>query len=148
MVPLVPAAAQPEPASGGRAAERVSNACFAALMLMNSFSQMTDVSDRLSLLAGLTARIHQLAQVLLKPSILHDMKSRLPALQQGAQGVICRWHYPHLCHQHVALQALHKVQPDGGDPQHQPAPSRKAHRPPSPGTRTTMWRLAVWQTVI
>lgn len=46
----------------------MSNACFAALMLMNSFSQMMDVSDRLSLLAGLTARIHQLAQVLVKVS--------------------------------------------------------------------------------
>lgn len=63
---LRPAASRAVPGdSGGKAAERVSNACFATLMLMNSFSQMMDASDRLSLLAGLTARIYQLAQVTL-----------------------------------------------------------------------------------
>jgi hypothetical protein len=60
-------AAASQPASGGEAAQRISNSCFAALMLTNSFSQMLNVSDRLSLLAGLTARIHQLAEVLSAP---------------------------------------------------------------------------------
>lgn len=54
----------------GRAAERISNACFAALMLINSFSQMLDASQRLSTLAGLTCRLHQLSEGLrqLQPS--------------------------------------------------------------------------------
>ncbi len=53
---------------GGRAAERVSNACFAALMLMNSFSQMVSASESISSLAGLTSRLHRLIEVLPRPS--------------------------------------------------------------------------------
>jgi hypothetical protein len=72
-------AAETEPASGGKAAERVSNSCFAALMLTNSFSQMINVSDRLSLLAGLTARIHQLAEVRVAKAQKATLHMQLPA---------------------------------------------------------------------
>lgn len=51
----------------GAAAERVSNACFAALMLMNSFSQMVSASEGISSLAGLTSRLHRLFEVLPRP---------------------------------------------------------------------------------
>ena len=61
---IVAAAAPSHAGGGGQAAERVSNACFAALMLMNSFSQMLDASDRITYLAGLTSRLHELAQVI------------------------------------------------------------------------------------
>jgi hypothetical protein len=49
--------------SGGATAERISNASFATLTLIYSFTQLLDMADQLSELAGLTARVEQLLEV-------------------------------------------------------------------------------------
>ena len=54
-------------ASSGATAERVSNASFATLTLIYSFTQLLDMADQLSSLAGLTARVAQLMEVITMP---------------------------------------------------------------------------------
>ena len=49
--------------SSGAVAERISNASFATLMLIYSFTELLDLADVLSDFAGLTARIAQLLEV-------------------------------------------------------------------------------------
>ena len=49
--------------SGGASAELISNASFATLMVIYSFTQLMDMADQLSELAGLTTRVAQLMEV-------------------------------------------------------------------------------------
>lgn len=49
--------------SGGASAELISNASFATLMVIYSFTQLMDMADQLSELAGLTSRVAQLMEV-------------------------------------------------------------------------------------
>ena len=47
----------------GKTAQMISNASFATLSLIYSFTEVLDLSDQLSTLAGLTVRVGQLRQV-------------------------------------------------------------------------------------
>ena len=49
--------------SGGAAAEHISNASFAILTLIYTFQSLLDLSDAVSELAGVTARVAVLLQV-------------------------------------------------------------------------------------
>ena len=53
--------------AGGAVAARVSNASFALLSLIYSFTQLLDLADRLTNLAALTARVSQLREALVRP---------------------------------------------------------------------------------
>lgn len=52
-----------EAGDSGKAAQRISNASFATLSLIYSLTEVLDLADSLSTLAGLTARVADLRQV-------------------------------------------------------------------------------------
>ena len=52
-----------EGGSGGAAAERISNASFATLTLVYSFTSLLNLADEVSELAGVTARVSHFMQV-------------------------------------------------------------------------------------
>jgi ABC-type uncharacterized transport system fused permease/ATPase subunit len=93
-------------------------------MLTNSFSQMINVSDRLSLLAGLTARIHQLAEV----RCVH-----VPQPRRQQRTCSCQRWQSDAARVMLHLQALDVLQPAGTAWQHTVAPPKQLLRPPNPG---------------
>ena len=52
-----------EGGSGGAAAERISNASFATLTLVYTFTSLLNLADEVSELAGVTARVSHFMQV-------------------------------------------------------------------------------------
>ena len=58
-----PAGAFGKAGDGGETAQKISNASFATLSLIYSFTEVLDLSAKLSTLAGLTARVAQLQEV-------------------------------------------------------------------------------------
>ncbi|KAK9816885.1 hypothetical protein WJX72_006703 [[Myrmecia] bisecta] len=57
----------------GELAQRVSNASFASLMLIYSFTQLLDMSQKFTILAGMTGRVGQLAEALTSlPALAED----------------------------------------------------------------------------
>lgn len=62
--------------SGGASAELISNASFATLMVIYSFTQLMDMADELSELAGLTTRVAQLMEVRSTHALLYSRDSR------------------------------------------------------------------------
>ena len=67
---LLSAGSLPADMDSGQRARWVSNASFATLTLIYSFTQMLDLASQFSTLAGVTFRVGQLLQV--SPSLHHS----------------------------------------------------------------------------
>ena len=77
--------------SSGAVAERISNASFATLMLIYSFTELLDLADVLSDFAGLTARIAQLLEVSCPLLSIHKQLRRVVAVLMTSLRRSCRF---------------------------------------------------------